>query len=416
MKERRLGVYHGQELVGHVATDESDRFSFEYDPAWLVSPSAFPISQSLPLGENTHDGEAAHSFFANLLPEGNVRFLVARRLGLSEGNDFALLAALGGECAGALVISPSKPSSADHAYSPLDEEELADLAQRGGAFAETSGSGGVRLSLAGAQDKLPVLLRDDRLMLPLGASASTHILKFASRDFKNMPGNEVMTGTLARASGLPVVNSSLRRIGNELHLIVERYDRISRDGSIVRLHQEDICQALGVPPRRKYEEEGGPTFQQCFEMIDRASSEPALDVRSLIRWAAFNAIVGNADGHAKNLSLVRALDGSLRLAPFYDLLSTSVYPQIAARLAMAIGMHSDPGEIQGRDWRHLAETAGIGPSFVIEIVRGLAETLPELAKAVAVEMREKYGSFPAADMILAHLPGQARRVLHLLKQ
>ena len=416
MKERRLSVYHGQQLVGQVTADETDRFSFQYDPQWLQLPDAFPVSQALPLLSAVHDGEAAHSFFSNLLPEGAVRSLVARRLGLSEGNDFALLEALGGECAGALVIASSPPRPADQTYSPIDEKQLAELAQRGGAFAETSGTGGVRLSLAGAQDKLPVFLQDDRLMLPHGSSPSSHILKFASRDFKNMPGNELMIGALARASGLPVVNSSLRSIGNDMHLLVERYDRISRDGSIIRLHQEDLCQALGVPPSRKYEEEGGPTFQQCFQMVDQASAEPALDGRSLILWAAFNAIVGNADGHAKNLSLVRGLNGTLRLAPFYDLLSTSVYPRLASRLAMSIGEHADPGHVAAGDWRRLADTVGVRPAFVLETVRGLAETVTDRAKVIAAELRSRYGDFPAADMLLASLPGQAKRVLHLLKK
>jgi len=410
----RLGVYFGRQPVGAVSADGTDRFSFEYEQSWLHDPQGFPISQSLPLVPGPHEGEAAHAFFANLLPEGRIRQLVARRLGISEDNDFGLLVALGGECAGALVLADAPPDAAAPRYRPLDDVELASIAT-GTAFAELVGGGGVRLSLAGAQDKLPVKLDGDRLLLPLGDSPSSHILKFASRDYKHLPANELLIGSLARVSGLPVVDAALRTIGSESHLLVARYDRIMTAEGVTRLHQEDLCQAFGLPPGRKYEEEGGPTFDRCFRMIADCSSEPALDTRAVIRWLAFNAIVGNADGHAKNLSLVRTVGGSLRLAPFYDLLSTAIYPRIARRLAMMVGENSDPGNIRGRDWRRLAETVQINPAFVVETVRDLAEAMPARAQAIASELRERHGSFPVAELILRHLRKNVRRMLDQLK-
>ena len=206
-------------------------------------------------------------------------------------------------------------------------------------------------------------------------------------------------------------------MGREKHLLVARYDRlVAADGVITRLHQEDLCQALGVPPGRKYEEEGGPRFEQCVRMIADVSSEPALDTRALVRWLAFNTIVGNADGHAKNLSLVRSLDGNLRLAPFYDLLSTAIYPRIASKLAMVVGETSDAGNIRGRDWRRLAESLQIGPTFVVDTVRDLAEAMPDRAIAVAAEMRERHGAFPVAELILRHLRKRVRRSLQLLRE
>jgi serine/threonine-protein kinase HipA len=412
-----LGVYFRGQSLGTVVVDEAERFSFEYQPTWLADRERFPISQSLPLVAGPHTGEPAHAFFANLLPEGRVRSLVARRLGISESNDFGLLAALGGECAGALVIADAPPDAAEHHYRPIDDAELARLAQTGSAFAETSGSGGVRLSLAGAQDKLPVRVDGVQLLLPLGSSPSTHILKFANRDYKHLPANEALVGAMARLSGLPVVTSELRQIGKEKHLLVARYDRlVAADGVITRLHQEDLCQALGVPPGRKYEDEGGPRFDRCFRMIADVSSEPALDTRALIRWLAFNAIVGNADGHAKNLSLVRSLDGKLRLAPFYDLLSTAVYPRIASKLAMVVGENSDPGNIRGRDWRRLGESLAVGPAFVVDTVQDLAEAMPDRARAAVAEMRERHGEFPVAEIILRQLRKRVRRSLQLLRE
>lgn len=411
----RLGVYFDQRLVGGVTVDESGRFSFEYDETWIALPDSFAISQSLPLEAGKHEEGAGHAFFANLLPDGHVRQLVARRLGLSESNDFALLDALGGECAGALVISRSPPEPGQQTYRPIDEIEIAELASRGRAFAETSGTSGIRLSLAGAQDKLPVKVEDGRLLLPEGASPSTHILKFANRDYKHLPENELFVTRLAGECELPTVSAELTKIGNARHLLVKRYDRVvDGSGNILRLHQEDLCQALGVPPGKKYEEEGGPRFDQCFAVVDAASIEPALDTRALIRWLAFNAIIGNADGHAKNLSLLRTSRGSIRLAPFYDLLSTAPYPRIASRLAMAIAGQSDPGQIKGKDWRALAKTIGVG-AIVEDTVRALAEELPERAGKVRVSMLEQYGRLPITEKILEAIRKRSRRSLQLLR-
>jgi serine/threonine-protein kinase HipA len=413
---QRLGVFFESRKVGTVDADEG-RFTFAYDPSWLDDQASFAISRSLPLVAGPQAGPAAHSFFANLLPEGRIRALVARRLGISEDNDFALLAALGGECAGAIVVAHRAPKPAQHAWRPLDSEELARLSAGGTAFAEAVAGGGVRLSLAGAQDKLPVKLQGGRLYLPLGASPSSHILKFASHDFKHMPTNEAFISVLARACELPAVATEIFTIGKTRHLLVARYDRIVReDGTITRLHQEDMCQALGLPPGRKYQEEGGPSFEQCFHTVADASVEPALDTRALLRWLVFNTVVGNADGHAKNLSLLRGRDGRVRLAPFYDLLSTAAYPGIATKLAMTIGESDDPGHIRGRDWRRLAESVGVGPAFVLEVVRNMAEAIPERARTVDAEIHSGRGDSPAAKMILPILRKRSRRLLQLLRQ
>jgi serine/threonine-protein kinase HipA len=413
---QRLGVYFESRAAGTVSADDG-RFTFAYEQAWLDDRMSFAISRSLPLRPGPQADPAAHAFFANLLPEGRIRSLVTRRLGISEDNDFALLAALGGECAGAMVVAATVPKPAKHDWRPLDNKELARLCADGAAFAEAVGGGGVRLSLAGAQDKLPVKLDRGRLYLPLGNAPSSHILKFASRDYKHMPSNEAFVLSLARACGLPVVAAELLTVGKTRHLLVARYDRVvGEDGAITRLHQEDMCQALGLPPGRKYQEEGGPSFEQCFRVIADASVEPALDTRALLRWLAFNTLVGNADAHAKNLSLLRGRDGRTRLAPFYDLLSTAAYPSIATRLAMRIGESDDPGQIRGGDWRRLADSVGVGPAFVLETVLNLAEEIPERARKVAAELRERHGDFPAAEMILPLLRKRGRRILQLVRQ
>ncbi len=413
---RELTVSLAEREVGALSEDAAGRFTFAYAPAWLDDPGSFAISLSLPLREQPHESAAAHAFFANLLPEGRVRTMVARRLGLSEDNDFALLAALGGDCAGALAISESPPLLPEQRYRPLAPEELERLVRTGNVLSQLSGQDGIRLSLAGAQDKLPVHVgAGGELSLPLGSSPSTHLLKFASRDFKHLPANEAFVGALARDLGLPAVQAELRTIGRGQHLLVERYDRTRDDAGVVsRLHQEDLCQALGLRPTQKYEEEGGPNFAQCYEEVADHSAEPALDTASLLRWLAFNVVVGNADGHAKNLSLLRGIDGRLRLAPSYDLVCTAAYPTLSRNLAMSIGRTADPGEIRGSDWRELAARIGVRSGYLVDLVRHIAESAPGRAAVVADEFRDHYGASPVLQMILTLLRKRARRTLHLL--
>jgi len=209
---QQLGVYFEGQPVGMVAVDDAGLFTFEYAQAWKSNRNAFAISRSLPLEGGDAQANAGQAFFANLLPEGRVRELVARRLGVSQGNDFALLDALGGECAGALVISRAPPTPKAHSYRPLDEHEIAALAGRGRAFAETSGTDGIRLSLAGAQDKLAVKVDGSRLLLPEGDSPSTHILKFANPDYKHLPENELFVTRLAGQCDIPTVSAELHAI------------------------------------------------------------------------------------------------------------------------------------------------------------------------------------------------------------
>jgi serine/threonine-protein kinase HipA len=411
----KLGVYFEGRPVGTVAVDGGGRFTFEYAHDWVSDANAFAISRSLPLQGGEADADAGHAFFSNLLPEGPVRERVARHLGVSPGNDFALLDALGGECAGALVISRSPPTSKTHSYRPLDEKEIAKRASRGQAFALTSGTDGIRLSLAGAQDKLPVKVDGARLLLPEGDSPSTHILKFANPNYSGFPENELFVTRLAGLCALPTVTAELRTIGKSRHLLVRRYDRVvDTGGTIHRLHQEDFCQALGVAPARKYEQEGGPRFDQSFGLVDAASVEPALDTRSLLRWLVFNLIVGNADGHAKNLSLLLGPKGA-RLAPFYDLICTAIYPAVATRLAMSIDGKADAGQISGKDWRALATSIQVG-KYLEDAVLELADELPQRAGLLASALQSEYGGLGIAESISVVIAKRARRTKQLLKR
>ncbi len=410
-----LSVFHEDRLVGTLARTPAGPMQFRYSDEWLEGANRFPISIRLPLAKTTY-GEEAHAFFANLLPEGTVRLALCKKLGISPDNDFALLEAIGGDCAGALSISRRRQERKKEEYDELSTERLAHLAAEGGVLAALDGQSGIRLSLAGAQDKLPVRLDGDRVLLPKGGAASTHLLKFDSPMFKHLAANEVLTTLLARELGLGVVRVDLRRFGRRSVAVVERYDReVSSSGKIRRIHQEDFCQALAVRPSQKYEAEGGPAFADCDRLLARVSARPLEDRRSLFRWLCFNALVFNADGHAKNLSLL--FDGSApRLAPFYDLVCTRAYPRVEGRLAMTVGGEADPTLLRRRHWERLADATGVGARFVVDTVRDLAEAMPQAVAGAREEFRSRWGDSPVLQLVLPKLPRQAKRILQQLKE
>lgn len=309
MADAPLYVFFGRRLLGRLTPEP---LSFTYEPDWLAAEGGFAISVSLPLDRGPFGEAEVRAFFFNLLPEGNVRRRLAGRLKISEGNDHALLAAVGGECAGAIAVLKAPGDAAvEGEYEPLTDEDIAQWIASGGALSSVAGVEGVRLSLAGAQDKLPVYIDPDGdIFLPKGPAASSHILKFENRDFKHLPINEALVLRLAEAVGLATVRSTIRRFDRSSALVVERYER-RRTGEVVeRLHQEDLCQALNVPAERKYEGEGGPGFAAAVGLIRKHSTEPLADVHAVIHWQIFNAGVGNADGHAKNLALLHMPTGT----------------------------------------------------------------------------------------------------------
>ena len=300
-----LNVWSGLQLVGYLWRDAQGLMGFRYDDEWLEAPGRFAISHTLPLqaGEFAPASGLAHRFFANLLPEGGARDHVVRDLKIAN-TDFDLLRAIGGECAGALSVLRAEYSpSIHHDYHQLSEEELARLVTRKGQPYTWTDQERPRLSLAGAQDKCPLLVKDGQYWLPKKESPSSHILKFELADYRNLPAYETFTTLLARAIGLPVVDIHLQSIADTHFALIKRYDRqINNQGQIARLHQEDFCQALGFGHERKYQEDGGPSFADCYQLVQEVSSDPANDLQHLLHWQIFNVLAGNSDGHAKNLS------------------------------------------------------------------------------------------------------------------
>ena len=356
---KTLHVYWNNRLVGELIQDGA-RLSFHYEGSYRSQRAALPLSRHLPLSDVAFDDSATQAFFANLLPEGDIRRQVACQLGVSAENIFALLEGIGGDCAGAVsILRPADIPGASGQYRPISPEALALDLTTLPAHPFLAGEEGVRLSLAGAQNKLPLYVEDGKFFIPEGNLASSHILKTAIPQLENRVVNEAFCMNLALKVGLPVPVAQVVEIGGQEFYMIERYDRKRiAPGDIERLHQEDFCQALGVIPEMKYEQEGGPGFQACFRLVEEWSDEPILDTLSLLKWALFNFLIGNADSHAKNLSFLYAAE-TVRLAPFYDLLSTAVYERVSNKFAMKMGGQKYPRYLTPTHLAHFAAEAGI---------------------------------------------------------
>jgi serine/threonine-protein kinase HipA len=364
--------FRGQE-VGRLLLHDQET-CFTYSGLWLSAAHRFPLSVSLPLGPERLCGDLVRNFFANLLPEGDVRERVARKLGISRNNLFGLLLELGGDCAGAISLFPPDvaPGAQEIAYQPLTEDELAEVVAELPQRPLLAGERGIRLSLAGAQDKLPVRYDGTIVSLPRGGAPSTHILKPPIRGIEGSVTNEAFCMRLAAATGLDVPGVTILRTGEVRSLLVERYDRALQKGDVLRIHQEDFCQALGVSPEIKYQAEGGPSLKECCALLRRYSASPAKDLLRLTEWVFFNVLIGNADAHAKNISLMYRNKAPV-LAPFYDLLCTRVYVGLSNRLAMKLGGENRFEWIMERHWSRFAEEAGVKPRTLHDNLRAFCE-------------------------------------------
>jgi serine/threonine-protein kinase HipA len=407
-----LNIWSDQSLVGYLWRNPLGYMGFRYDDQWL-KPGGFAISYTLPLGHNdfTPEDGIAHRFFANLLPEGGAREQIVRDLKIAN-TDFDLLRAIGGECAGVLSVLPveQRPST-EYKYHPITDEELANMVARRGQVYTWSATERPRLSLAGAQNKCPILVREGAYLLPLKASPSSHILKFELADYRHLPAYETFTTLLAGAAGLPVVDIQLRIVGKTHYVLIERYDR-QRDenGQLVRLHQEDFCQALGYGYERKYQEDGGPGFADCFRLVQDVSSDPANDLQHLLHWQIFNVLAGNSDGHAKNLSLLYLTNGEIRLAPFYDLVCTRAIERIDYHLALAVGNERNPGVITPEHWTILARQCDLRPQFLLNQVRDVASRLQDALDNTREEFETRFGEYPALQRIEQVVIKQCQRM------
>ncbi len=407
-----LDVYLQNQKIGRLWLDEKRRFVFQYDVEWIRQPNAVPVSLHLPLKAEPYPDDLARPFFSNLLPEQEIKRVIAQRLRISADNDFAMLNSIGGECAGAVSVLPSGATPAvNPGYREVNEEELhrivVDLPRR----PLMAGVEGMRLSLAGAQHKLPMYMEENRIFIAAWNAPSSHILKPPIRDLEDTVGNEAFCMLLAQRLGLPAPPVTIRQ-GLDRLFIIARYDRSrNKDGSLVRLHQEDFCQALGFLPDQKYESEGGPSLQQCFTLLQEKSIRPAADRMALLRWTVFNFLIGNADAHAKNLAMLFT-DRGPRLAPFYDLLSTQVYPDLTDRQAMRIGGENRPAWIQRKHWERFGEAVAIKPRLVVKTLQDLSTAVVPVAQKLAQEVQNTSGTSPIIEMILTVIEKRVNAIVN----
>ncbi|MCP3959925.1 MAG: type II toxin-antitoxin system HipA family toxin [bacterium] len=384
---RDLTVYLQGEVVGTLRQEDSGRLTFSYRGEWLRQAGRRPLSLSLPLQGAAFEDRVARPFFAGLLPDDLSRERLARHLGVSRHNDFALLAEVGGECAGAIAFYPPDvppPAAGAGDLAPLDEAALAallrDLPRR-----PLHAGGELRLSLAGAQDKMALVHSDETFFLPRGDFPTTHILKPAITQFVDTVPNECFCMKLAARVGIRVPAVEMASAEDVQFLLIERYDRApAEDGLIQRVHQEDFCQALAIPPERKYQGEGGPSLARSFALLE-ACSRPALDRLEMLRRVLFNYLIGNADAHGKNFALLHEAEGT-RLAPAYDLLCTTVYRDHTGRMAMKVGGRNRFGQILPRHWERFARDVGLAPPRVRRDLLAMAERLPAEARRLAEEI------------------------------
>ncbi len=404
----RLNVYYRETLVGTLMRQEDSTVEFFYDALW--TQNGFPISQSLPL-DGKDLGRKAFRFFTNLLPEGGARQRIINKLKIAD-DDFSLLGAIGGECAGALVVAPGPIDIEAAGYEQLTDEAFDRIVQTSGLSA-TSRHSANRLSLAGAQDKLPIFIDEEgRYCLPQDGAASTHIIKFTVKDYKNVPAFETLMAAIARKAGIDVAPTKFYQHPNGNYLLIERYDRYrDSDGWVERLHQEDFCQATGRNSGSKYsnKDEESP-FKEIFQIIKDRSEDPITDTRSIIRWHIFNVLAGNSDAHLKNISLLyQEGHTNFNLAPFYDLVCTRTYEDMDRSLALPVGEQFDPDFISKEDWIQMAKDCGVGARYVLKEVERINKNLPAWTAEAINEFEEEYGEYPALQRVSQFIKKSCRR-------
>lgn len=400
----RLSVRFGDALVGYVYQD-GNNFVFEYADRWRNDADSYPLSYSMPLDVAVHQGDAVENYLWGLLPDNeDLLRRWARRFGVSPRNPLRLLAHMGEDCAGAATLTPAGDS--DDAMSSSQVEWLNDT-ELCARISELAGNAlGGRLnaeegqfSLAGAQSKAAFRYdqQNDRWGIPQGQEPTTAILKPAMADYEAQAWNEHFCLSLAREVGLATARTRVMDVCGHSVLVVGRYDRMQDEsGSWVRIHQEDMCQALAVHPSAKYERDGGPGIAEMMRVLD-ASGDALADRLDLLRAVLFNLLIAGTDAHAKNFGILWGAGSYMRLAPLYDV--NSILPYVRpwgnqfdaqrVRLSMRIGGHYALDSMQLRHIERMADECKIAPSKVIREFTALVTAMPAAVNRVGSNLLEQ---------------------------
>ncbi|MFB6355050.1 MAG: type II toxin-antitoxin system HipA family toxin [bacterium] len=395
-KYEPLDVYVNGRLVGEFCKQSDGVVYFEYAPDWLEWEHAFPVSISLPLREDRYIGEPVIAVFDNLLPDVNtIRNKVARRLQADGTDTFSLLSAIGQDCVGALQFLPKgkEPNNPNEIEgNPIDDREIAKkLRNLSEAPLGLDDEDAFRISIAGAQEKWTLLQHEDQWKEPTGATPTTHILKpkigvrHGNVDLTLSVENERFCLEFIRAMGLPAANTHIETFNGEKTLVIERFDRrFTGDGRLLRVPQEDMGQALSVPPTRKYERDGGPGMSDIFEFL-KAADDPTRDRLLFLKAQLVNWLLGAPDGHAKNFSIFIKPGSHFELTPLYDVMS--VQPNVdngelrqnKMKLAMAVGdnRHYKVKEVVPRHFRETASEAGLSDSKITSVFESINQGIPD---------------------------------------
>jgi len=400
-----LNVFLNGRLVGVLRRESTGAIDFQYAREWLDWRGTFPISLSLPLREDRYIGTPVTNVFDNLLPDNDaIRRRVAERVGADGTDAYSMLAALGHDCVGALQflpdgMDPGPPGSVEG--KPVSNEDVAGIIENLAAAPLGLGEDeDFRISIAGAQEKTALLRKDGGWFKPIGTAATTHILKPQigrlpnGIDLSNSVENEYLCLKLLQAFGVPAAQAQIADFGERRTLIVERFDRLwARDGRLLRLPQEDICQALSVPPTRKYQSDGGPGMREIIELL-KGSDTPDEDIATFLRTCILFWLIGATDGHAKNFSIFLSPGGRFRMTPLYDVLTaqpsldTGQIPRKKFKLAMSVGKnrHYSVPDIMPRHFLQTADIAGVGTPVMRRIFDDIAENVEKQADEVIISL------------------------------
>jgi len=432
-KYEPLDVYVNGRLVGEFCKQANGLVYFEYAPAWLEWEHAFPVSISLPLREDRYIGKPVLAVFDNLLPDvETIRNKIAQRLRADGTDTFDLLSAIGRDCVGALQFlpkgkEPNNPGKIEG--KAIDGEKIAKkLRNLSGAPLGLENESDFRISIAGAQEKWSLLWHDEQWQEPLGATPTTHILKprigvrSGDIDLTLSVENEHFCLEFISSMGLPAARTEIVSFGAEKTLVVERFDRsFTNDGRLLRLPQEDICQALSVPPTRKYERDGGPGMPDIFEFL-KAADDPARDRLFFLKAQIINWLLGAPDGHAKNFSIFIKPGSHFQMTPLYDVMS--VQPNVdkgeirqnKMKLAMAVGdnRHYRVKEVLPRHFRETAHFAGLPDSKIDSAFEALNQNISTALEQTCERMPDDF-SCELLDFIVDGIKSRKRLLEYELK-
>lgn len=416
-----LDVYLHGDRAGRLERKSQARLSFAYAADWIEAKRA-PISLSLPVRDGAFDHDECAPFFEGLLPEGDFLKAISRTLHVSARNPFQLLAEIGGECAGAISVGPvggPVPGRTDRPPRWLSEKELGrllgDLPDRPllGTIDEEEG---FRISLAGAQDKVGVLVDGERIGLSYGDPPTTDIVKAPIQRVAESIVNEAFCMAHAARAGLDVARAEPRSAEGQEYLLVHRYDRDESVQPDRRLHQEDFCQALGLVPAVKYENEGGPNIADCARLIHRHSDAPARDIIAFLDALLFNFLIGNNDAHAKNYSLLLDGPGAIRLAPLYDLLSIAAIEGASRSLAMKYGGEKRPAYLRRRHLHRLGDELEVKRSLVERRAEAMIERVLGSVEDARASLPADFQDQPLLDRIAEVTTERSERLQKMLAE